>query len=184
MSNLIPWLSHDAAKIMLDRREWRSALTIAPAFAYQRSILHSFGDMKYRSTFPERDEVRVELKLTLVTASLEVLRHTLCHSSCSKSFTCSPWIVYHGNGRFPYMKSITPLPKNVAAWFTHVPVHWAGPGLSPAIFSNVLSAAMNSSDVLPLQSFSRHALSLAWVGEENSILNAQSSVPRRVLDPQ
>ena len=67
---------------------------------------------------------------------------------------------------------------------TFVPVNWAGPGVSPAKFSTVLSAAMNSSDVLPLQSFSRHVLSLACVGEKNSIMNAQSSVPRRVVDPQ
>ena len=121
MAMSAPSRSPERAKEMLAIPHWRGALTICIAFAYQINIMHMYGADCYKSTFDSKDPVRNYLKLPWAATSLQVSSRSLCHS---KSCSPSPWIVYAGTSRSPYDQSVTPLPRNVACWFTRLPVTW------------------------------------------------------------
>ena len=176
MSAAAPSLTPDDAKSLLAQPNWRPALTIALAYAYQRNILHPFGDTEYKGSSFDRNAVRLELELSPMTVSLSVSRRSLCHPSYSAS-GWKPWVVYAGTGRFPHAKSVTHLPTNIAAWFTHHDnIHWDLEGVSPASFSAAMAAAMNSGDTSALKEVVRYFESVGDSSTDATITDAGSRV--------
>ena len=123
-------LSPDTARALVLNQRWRPLLMIALAFAYQSNIVHRFGrdngDWQYKTMSIEanikeniqRDKVELPRKATALKISDRSLAYQ--HSSDEKF----SFMVYTGSGRFPWMKSVTPLPGNLAGWFTYQDSTW------------------------------------------------------------
>jgi len=138
-----------SARVLLEgfTCQQRAALTIALAFSFQRRILPRVKENTYKSNILDEDSVRVLLNLPFVPICLDISRRSVCHELYrAKS---PPWIIYGGTGRFPYMKSITPVPENVAAWFTHLPVTWNDEDF-PDKCASVMAAALSEVNMEPL----------------------------------
>ena len=147
MAQRAPVLTASEAGELLATREWSRPLTVSLAFAYPRNVLHLFGEA-YKTTLPTEDTIRVSLDLPAVGANLAISNRSVC----SPRYRTAPaaWVVYAGAARFPFMKSVTPLPDNVAGWFTHTPVSWDLKDVSSDSFCAAMAGALNSAAPEPL----------------------------------
>ena len=77
----------------------------------------------------------------------------------------------------PYAKSVTHLPTNIAAWFTHhANIRLDLEGVSPASFSAAMAAAMNSGDTSALNEVVRYFESVGDSSTDATITDAGSRV--------
>ena len=150
MAQRAPVLTASEAGQLLATREWSRPLTVSLAFAYPRNVLHLFGEA-YKTTLPTEDAIRVSLDLPALGANLAISNHSVCSPRYRTALAA--WVVYAGAARFPFMKSVTPLPDNVAGWFTHTPVSWDLEGVSSDSFCAAMACALNSEAPEPLHRF-------------------------------
>ena len=146
--DLFTW---ENAKSLLRQTHWHRPLTVALAFTFQRRIMHLYGDGRYKTSFQAHDAHRPGLLLPPLGTTLDISRRSLCHPSYFGNH--SKWMVYHGTGRIPNVKSATPLPGYVAGWFTHLQVSWNEPDITSENFSKAFALAMNSDQKSLLKKF-------------------------------
>jgi hypothetical protein len=113
----------NCAEALLLQSGWEKAITLDLAFAYQKNIVHAYAD-KYTGGLPTiadaaANDAANAPQRDLVTVSAR----SLCNSAHS-SGAPPQWLVYAGRGRVPQVTSATPLPGNIAAWFSTLTVSW------------------------------------------------------------
>ena len=114
------------APTLLQAAGWQEKLTVALAFSFQKNIAHVFrhGEAPaYKTSYCVEGALRdVRLSFGLGDKQVEINVNTgsLCHPCYHANAVCHPWVVYCGAGRFPNADLITPLPNDVATWFSHI----------------------------------------------------------------
>ena len=68
------------------------------------------------------------------------------HKSCM-------FFVYAGAARYPFMKSVTPLPDNIAAWFTYHETSWSPEVPSSESFAFAMARCLESGEPAALEEF-------------------------------
>ena len=89
-------------------------LLVAIAFAKQKSIVCRHGNTCVTSHM-DKDERRENL--AFLNAEVKISERSVCYL---EEMQDNPsWLVYVSTGRYPFVKSVTVLPTNIAAWFSH-----------------------------------------------------------------
>ena len=89
-------------------------MLVAIAFAKQKSIVCRHGNTCV-TCHMEKDERRASL--AFLNAEVMISERSVCYRE-EKQDNPS-WLVYVSTGRYPFVKSVTVLPTNIAAWFSH-----------------------------------------------------------------
>jgi hypothetical protein len=145
-------LRPENASVLLATPKWRQLLTIALAAAYPRHIVHRCGD-DYKSAVCQKDLKRTSLHLPQRGAKVEISVRSVCHRN--HAIKGIEWVVYTGTGRHPRINGITPLPRNIAAWFVRYDDYtavWDRADVSHAIVTKTFATIINLEHPLDLQS--------------------------------
>ena len=89
-------------------------MLVAIAFAKQRSIVCRHGNTCVTSHM-DKDERRENL--AFLNAEVKISERSVCYMDEMQDNPS--WLVYVSTGRYPFVKSVTVLPTNIAAWFSH-----------------------------------------------------------------